>query len=577
MPTRLRALLLTGLCILSLPGAGWLHPPAAPPRAAAAAPEPADAYLHFSTADNTAQTWTHLENPALNGYPTAMFLAINQLQVEGNAGDRDAHPLGLWWDGSHQRWTVFNDDGANMDPGLAFNVFLPPSDQVMVHSTADTNTVGSETFMDSPIFNGDPNAILLATHVLNPGAFATGGPYSHTVAVTYDTGRRRWAIVTADGAPLPTGGTNASFHVWRAGPGGVEAAFQQTSTNANRSADYTIIDNAAINGQPDALLLVTPYEAANASQPADTHPVGVWYDSPKGRWTIFNEDGATMASGLTWNAVAIPPLSGFWLQTATFDNEFPTSQVSLIDDPRLNNHPEARLYVSHNWNPPESPNEIYDNHPIGARYSPPLQRWYVCNLDGSYLPIGTTFNVYFTWPRASSFKVAASSTTTNPFGLIVNSPLLNGDFSAAPIVTNDLPTEALCGPTTYGNPVGVAPTVAGWQIFKDTGPDIPPGASFDVLAPPAASNFVQLTTPGNTMFNYTVIDNLLTNGDPWAMVFPTPRDEGYGLNDQSVGVFYTGSHWAIFNEDKNSAMATRFGYDVFVIKRRYEYLPLIRR
>jgi hypothetical protein len=85
----------------------------------------------------------------------------------------------------------------------------------------------------------------------------------------------------------------------------------------------------------------------------------------------------------------------------------------------------------HNWNPPESPNHLFNNHPIGVFYDIVDQHWYLYNRDFSPLPVGATFNVYYTWPRGNSFTLSANHTNTDTVtGMIINSPLLNDAGSA---------------------------------------------------------------------------------------------------------------------------------------------------
>jgi hypothetical protein len=76
--------------------------------------------------------------------------------------------------------------------------------------------------------------------------------------------------------------------------------------------------------------------------------------------------------------------------------------------------------------------------------------------------------------------------------------------------------------------------------------------------------FIQLTSAANTAGNVTIIDNPLTNGDPDAIVLVTHRWTGTYLN-HPTGVYYTGTQWAIFNEDL-AAMPLDIPFNVLVVK-----------
>src|SRR6185369_6973955 len=101
--------------------------------------------------------------------------------------------------------------------------------------------------LELPSLEGERNAVLIVTSNWNPRG--EGGLYvDHVLGVFLDG--RRWAIFNEDMAPMTEG---ASFNVMRAPDGFVHRAY-----GANIAANYTILDHPALNGEPDALVLVTP-------------------------------------------------------------------------------------------------------------------------------------------------------------------------------------------------------------------------------------------------------------------------------------------------------------------------------
>ena len=74
---------------------------------------------------------------------------------------------------------------------------------------------------------------------------------------------------------------------------GVITAFKHTATPANKlSLNGTDIDNPAINGNPNALLYVT--QVLNPSGIVyNNNPIGVYYNSQRKRWEIFNQASNT--------------------------------------------------------------------------------------------------------------------------------------------------------------------------------------------------------------------------------------------------------------------------------------------
>ncbi|HUB07495.1 MAG TPA: hypothetical protein VMB50_10865, partial [Myxococcales bacterium] len=73
---------------------------------------------------------------------------------------------------------------------------------------------------------------------------------------------------------------------------------------------------------------------------------------------------------------------------------------------------------------------------------------------------------------------------------------------------------------------------------------------------------VPATAPGG---DNIVIDNPMTNGNPNLLLFVTQNWEPNSVyNPHPVGVYYTGSDWAIFNED-SAMMPANASFNVLVI------------
>jgi hypothetical protein len=75
-----------------------------------------------------------------------------------------------------------------------------------VHRATPTNTGGNSTYLDHPLTEGDPDAVVLVTAVWEAGGVNNARP----VGVWYDADRERWAVYNQDQAPMPEG---AAFNV----------------------------------------------------------------------------------------------------------------------------------------------------------------------------------------------------------------------------------------------------------------------------------------------------------------------------------------------------------------------------
>lgn len=73
------------------------------------------------------------------------------------------------------------------------------------------------------------------------------------------------------------------------------------------------------------------------------------------------------------------------------------------------------------------------------------------------------------------------------------------------------------------------------------------------IAPPTFIVYTHRATLANSVGNWTALNNPVTNNNPNAIVFATPNwnpgGAGGVYDNHPIGVWYTGTRWAIFNED----------------------------
>lgn len=78
--------------------------------------------------------------------------------------------------------------------------------------------------------------------------------------------------------------------------------FVHRATSDNISANSTFIDNPATNDNPDAVLVVTQnWNPGGEGGTYNDHSVGVWYESSRGRWAVFNQDRDPMTEDAAFN------------------------------------------------------------------------------------------------------------------------------------------------------------------------------------------------------------------------------------------------------------------------------------
>ncbi len=252
------------------------------------------------------------------------------------------------------------------------NSALAARGAAFVHRATAANTSGHVTTIDHPDTNDRPSAIVSVTPNWNPDG--SGGTYdNHNIGVYYWGGR--WRIFNQDFAAMPA---NAAFNV------SVGSGFVHAATSANTSGHITTLDHPQLNGRPNAAFIVTPnWNGGTGTGVYLNHPIGVYYTG--GRWRVFNQDIASMPLGAKFN-VRIDRSQWQRGSSGTVSHNW-----MCIDDPNLNGRPEARVFVTANWNP-GGVGGRYVSSPLGVWYNHGSACWAVFRQDGANMPVDAGFN-----------------------------------------------------------------------------------------------------------------------------------------------------------------------------------------
>jgi hypothetical protein len=538
-------------------------------------------FVHVATTANITGSGvlhaTVIDNPLTNGKPNAIILVTPNWNPGSVGGTNDNHPIGVWYSGG--TWRIFNQDSAAMPVGAAFNVIIPtPGTNVFVHTVTPLNIGGETTAIDNALTNGNPNALLLVTPNYNPGGISCPPSCvydSHPIGVYYSAvAGNKWVIFNQDGAAMPL---NASFNVFvlTAGAG----VFVQTATTGNSSGNSTYINNALTNGNPNAIVFVTPnLNPGGVGVTYENHNIGVWYDGSS--WIIFNQDSLAMPLNASFNVLVLVPSSDIFVHKATAGNS--AGDYTKIDNALTNGHPNAIVFTTPNYNP-GGIGGMYSDYNIGVWYDG--SQWAIFNQDEvTAIPAGTAFNVLVPNPDTSVFVHKATVGNSAGDYTTIDYPLTNGKSNAIILVTPNYAPGDVCGCIYDNHPIGVFYSGGKWKIFNQDLAAIPAGAAFNVTVPtarPGVDVFVQTATGANIWGTGTVIDNPLTNGNPNAIVVVTPNYDPGGAcpctyDKFPIGVWYNGSNWIIFNQH-GPPMVAGTSFNVYVDANRKLFLPLVIR
>ncbi len=191
------------------------------------------------------------------------------------------------------QWRIYNQNpAAQILPSAAFNLASMGTEVDTFKHVRNVGVASDYTILNHLSLNLNSGRILSVT----PHNTAGGGPDS-PIGVEF-RGPTSWAIVNMDGTNMPDG-TAFNVYVQHASLN----AWVHTAGGSNLLFNYTLLDHPLLNGNACAQVLAT---AVNDASLVGGHSIGVWYDESVERWSIFNQDLATMQSGRRFHVVINP-------------------------------------------------------------------------------------------------------------------------------------------------------------------------------------------------------------------------------------------------------------------------------
>lgn len=267
------------------------------------------------------------------------------------------------------------------------------------------------------------------------------------------------------------------------------ADFVHIATRDNTQGNFTYVDNPFANGNPSYLFIVTPtWDPSLGAGIYNDHPIGVWYDGPRGRWAIFNQDLAAMPVGAAFFVNGGRPSENFVVLRCVAANI--RSNSCYIDNPYANS--DALVFATSNWNPGGS-GGVYNNHRTGVWYDGSAGKWAVFNQDRIAMPPNAAFNVLIMRRGSSLFVHRASETnvagnSTYLSALANRPPSEVGFFWVTPLYNpgSGDPYAYYANGVYYDHAFGVWYNAARgqWAIFNQDRQPMPAGVAFAVHMQP---------------------------------------------------------------------------------------------
>ncbi len=191
--------------------------------------------------------------------------------------------------------------------------------------------------------------------------------------------------------------------------------FTVTTTTANTVASKSTIELPGLANNPLAIIVATPLGDAETLNP---HPIGAWYYNNK--WNIFNTDHANMPAGLKFKLqVFLKPDFNHFLHIVTKVNLI--GEGSEIDNPSLNNNPNAQVKILQNYAPDNRTGFALNKYEAKAGYNSSTGKWYIANVNGNPLCPNTAYNIVVTSGGTVGSTPSTPSTTPSSTPTMVTS------------------------------------------------------------------------------------------------------------------------------------------------------------
>ena len=252
-------------------------------------------------------------------------------------------------------------------------------DLIFVHTATTTNSTANVTYLDHPDLNNNPDAKIVFNHFWNNGIYndkATG--------LWYDGSS--WTIYNEDTTEMTEG---SSYNVYIAKEGELITHIANVA-NQGSSDSYSVIDHPQLNGNPNAIVVISTIY--NPNNVYNNNNYSVWYSDTSQRWIIFNESLGAIPLNSAFNVLIQGDTVESFKHQATTANI--TGNYTVIEHPSLDNNPNAKFVFTHNWGQTGDSSNVVLDKTLSLWYTGSY--WSIYTEDLSAMPENILFDIVIT-------------------------------------------------------------------------------------------------------------------------------------------------------------------------------------
>ncbi len=258
-------------------------------------------------------------------------------------------------------------------------------DKIYVHTATAANTSNSNTYIDHPDLNGNPNADVVFKHVWNPNGEA--GVYNDNIdGLWYSDVQNKWVIGNEDLSDMVVG---AQFFVYIASDPSTVITHIADAAHVGDVDSYTEIDDPLFNGlNPGPYAVMSKYW--NPNNVLNPYNYGFWYNTSTNKRNIYTENGTTIPENAAFKVLVNGTGTGKTSVLSSASNI--NNNWVVIDYPPLNGNPNATFVFEHFWGVSGgSDTQVTLDKVFGAWYTG--TNWAIYTEDGSPMPEGMAFDI----------------------------------------------------------------------------------------------------------------------------------------------------------------------------------------